>query len=99
MKKKLSSKQIKYLRGRAHHLNPVVIVGQYGVTESVLKEVETTLNHHELIKVQLRCDDQTELRELMERITDGVKATLVQVIGHKAVLYRPSSEKKIKFPA
>ena len=96
--KKLTSKQIKFLRGRAHHLNPVVTVGQYGVSESVLKELETTLNYHELIKVQLRCDDQTELQDLMERITGSVKATLVQVIGHKAVLYRESREKKIKIP-
>lgn len=96
--KKLTSKQIKYLRGQAHHLNPVVIVGQYGVTEAVLREVETTLNHHELIKVQIRCDDQLELHDMMGRLTEGVKATLVQVIGHKAVLYRQSAEKKIKIP-
>ncbi len=96
--KKLSSKQISYLRGQAHHLNPVVIVGQYGVTEAVLKEMDTTLKHHELIKVQIRCDDQAELTETMARISGGVKATLVQVIGHKAVLYRASPEKKIKLP-
>ncbi|HYX37447.1 MAG TPA: ribosome assembly RNA-binding protein YhbY [Oligoflexus sp.] len=96
--KKLSSKQISYLRGQAHHLSPVVIVGQHGVTEAVLREVEITLKHHELIKVQIRCDDQTELHDMMDRLTDGVKATLVQVIGHKAVLYRQSQEKKIKIP-
>jgi RNA-binding protein len=96
--KKLTSKQIKYLRGQAHHLNPVVIVGQFGVTEAVLREVETTLNYHELIKVQIRCDDQMELHDMMDRLTDGVKATLVQVIGHKAILYRQSAEKKIKIP-
>src|SRR6478736_1340591 len=96
--KKLTSKQISYLRGQAHHLNPVVIVGQHGVTEAVIREMETTLNHHELIKVQVRCDDQAELLGLMERITDGVKATLVQVIGHKAVLYRQSKDKKFTLP-
>jgi len=96
--KKLSSKQIKYLRGQAHHLNPVVIVGQHGVTEAVVRELETTLKHHELIKVQIRCDDQLELHDMMGRLTVSVKATLVQVIGHKAVLYRQGPEKKIKIP-
>lgn len=96
--KKLTSKQIKYLRGKAHHLNPVVIVGQHGVTEAVMREVETTLNFHELIKVQIRCDGQDEMGEMMDRLTESLKATLVQVIGHKAVLYRPSAEKKISIP-
>ena len=98
MKKKLTSKQIKFLRGKAHHLNPVVTVGQLGISESVLKEVDTTLKHHELIKIKLRCDDQTELAALMESLTSSVKASLVQVIGHMAVLYRASPEKKIPIP-
>lgn len=96
--KPLSSKQIKYLRGLAHHLNPVVMIGQYGVTDGVLKEMEQTLKHHELIKVNLRCDDQSELQDLLLRVRESVKATLVQVIGHKAVFYRPSPEKKIRIP-
>ena len=96
--KKLSSKQIKFLRGKAHHLNPVVTIGQLGVSESVVREVDATLKHHELIKIKLRCDDQAELAELMTNLTASVKANLVQVIGHMAVLYRPSPEKKILIP-
>ncbi|MCX6130620.1 MAG: ribosome assembly RNA-binding protein YhbY [Proteobacteria bacterium] len=96
--KKLSSKQIKFLRGQAHHLNPVVTVGQNGMSENVLKEVDTTLKHHELIKIKLRCDDQTELAGLVATLSSSIKASLVQVIGHMAVLYRPSPEKKIHIP-
>ncbi len=96
--KKPSSKQIKYLRGLAHKLNPVVMTGQHGVTEAVIREIETTLNYHELIKIRLRCDDQSELLDLLSRITENVKAVLVQVIGHTAVLYRPSTERKIALP-
>ncbi len=97
--KKLSSKQIQFLRGRAHKLSPVVTVGQHGVTEPVLRELELTIRHHELIKVKLRCDNQTELLDLIGSITENVKAVLVQVIGHIAVFYRPSPEGKIVVPA
>ena len=97
--KKLSSKQIAFLRGQAHKLNPVVTIGQHGVTAPVLREIELTIGHHELIKVKLRCDDQTELLDLVKGITENVKAVLVQVIGHTAVFYRPSPECKIVVPA
>ena len=96
--KKPSSKQIKYLRGLAHKLNPVVMTGQHGVTAAVLREMESTLAHHELIKVRIQCDDQTELLDLLLRITENVKAVLVQVIGHTAVFYRSSPERKISLP-
>jgi RNA-binding protein len=96
--KKLSSKQIKFLRGRAHHLNPVVMTGQHGVTDAVIREIEATLNHHELIKVKIRCEGQSELLDLLRRITEYVQAVLVQVIGHTAVFYRRSIEHKIQLP-
>ncbi len=96
--KKPSSKQIKFLRGLAHKLNPVVMTGQHGVTAAVIKEIEATLNYHELIKIRLRCDDQAELLDLLQNITENVKAVLVQVIGHTAILYRPSPERKILLP-
>lgn len=95
---KLTSKQIQFLRGRAHKLNPVVTAGQNGITEAVLREVEATLKHHELIKIKLRCNDQSELLDLLRGITENVKAVLVQVIGHTAVFYRPSPERKIAVP-
>lgn len=97
--KKLSGKQVSFLRGKAHHLNPVVMTGQHGVTEAVLREIEGTLDHHELIKIRIRCGDQSELLDLLQRITENVRAALVQVIGHTAVLYRPSVQRKIQLPA
>jgi RNA-binding protein len=74
------------------------MTGQHGVTEAVLREIETTLNYHELIKIRLRCEDQNELLDLIARITENVKAVLVQVIGHTALFYRPSPERKIVLP-
>ncbi len=98
MAKFLSSKQISFLRGLAHKLDPVVTVGNAGVTEGVVKELEFTLKTFELVKVKLRCDDQESLQGLVEDITSSVKATKVQVIGHTAIFYRRSKEPKIAVP-
>ena len=98
MSKALSSKQISYLRGLAHKLDPVVTIGNAGVTEGVVKELEFTLKTFELIKVKLRVDDQEELQAVMADVTSSVKATKVQVIGHTAIFYRRSKEPKIRVP-
>lgn len=98
MAKALSSKQISYLRGLAHKLDPLVTVGNAGVTEAVLKELEFTLKTFELVKVKLRCDDQESLQGLVTDISSGIKATKVQVIGHTAIFYRRSKEPKIAVP-
>jgi len=96
--KTLSSKQISYLRGLAHKLDPVVTVGNAGVTEGVIKELEFTLKTFELIKVKVRCDDQESLQEVVANLSESVKATKVQVIGHTAIFYRRSKEPKIAVP-
>jgi RNA-binding protein len=98
MAKFLSSKQISYLRGLAHKLDPVVTVGNAGVTEGVVKELDFTLKTFELVKVKVRCDDQESLAEVVDGLSASVKATKVQVIGHTAIFYRRSKEPKIAVP-
>lgn len=98
MKIILNSKQISFLRGLAHKLDPVVTVGNNGVSEGVIKELEFTLKTFELIKIKLRCDDQDELLALVEDVTTAVKASKVQVIGHTLILFRRSAEPKIAVP-
>ncbi|HID00207.1 MAG TPA: YhbY family RNA-binding protein, partial [Piscirickettsiaceae bacterium] len=49
----LSMQQKKYLRGIAHHLKPVIIIGQYGLSEGLMNELNSTLDHHELIKIKI----------------------------------------------
>ena len=49
----LNKKQIQHLKSLAHHLNPVVMIGNNGLTEGVLAEAELALTHHELIKVKI----------------------------------------------
>ena len=94
----LNNKQKKYLKGLAHPLNPVVMIGHNGISEAVLKEINTTLEAHELIKIKIRCDDQEQFKPLVDEITDKVRASLVQVLGHTVVLFRTAKEPKIKLP-
>lgn len=94
----LNQKQIKHLKGLAHHLDPVVTVGKNGFTESVANEVEITLSSHELIKVRISADDRSGLYEVANKIAEESKANLVQVIGHIAVLYRIGEEPVIRLP-
>lgn len=95
----LKPKQRKFLKGLAHHLNPVAFVGNNGVSIAVLKEIDRDLKDHELIKVRVSCDDQAGLIELRDQIMQDTNAELVQTIGHIVVLYRPAGEPKIKLPA
>lgn len=88
---KLSTKQIAHLRGLAHSLNPVVMLGNNGLTENVLKEIELNLNAHELIKVQVAGDDRDARKAIYEEIATKTGAIAVHHIGKQLVYYRPSN--------
>lgn len=86
------------LEKAAHTLEPVVIVGQNGVTPSLEVKVAESLESHELIKVRFN-EFKEEKRELAEEIAQKTDATLVRIIGNVAILYKESedSEKRRKF--
>ncbi len=90
----LNDEQRRALRGKAHKLKPVVLLGKAGLTEPVLAEVNSALDFHELIKVKVRDDDREQRRETITALVSRCGAELIQVIGQIAVLYRPSPEKK-----
>ncbi|ADN77084.1 protein of unknown function UPF0044 [Ferrimonas balearica DSM 9799] len=94
----LTNKQKQYLKGLAHSLRPVVLLGANGLTEGVLAEIEQALDHHELIKVKAATEDREMKRAIMDAIARETGATEVQVIGHIQVLYRPSKQPKIELP-
>lgn len=96
--KQLSKPQIKFLRGLAHDLKPVVMVGANGVSESVLEEINNALDHHELIKIKVRAEEREEKVEMIEQICKQAKAEKIQVIGHSLSIYRQSPNKKIELP-
>lgn len=94
----LSTKQKQYLKGLAHHLNPVVMLGGNGLTEGVLAEIDNALSHHELIKVKVSGADRETKQLIIDAIVRETQAEAVQTIGHVVVLYRESEEKKITLP-
>jgi RNA-binding protein len=94
----LNKKQIQYLKGVAHSLKPIVLLGSNGLTEAVVAEIDYALNHHELIKVKIPTDDRETKGLIVEAICRETKATKVQVIGKTLVIYRESPEKKIRIP-
>ncbi|MUK63463.1 ribosome assembly RNA-binding protein YhbY [Aliivibrio fischeri] len=94
----LSTKQKQYLKGLAHNLKPVVLMGANGLTEAVVAEIEIALNHHELIKVKIASEDRDTKQLIVEAIIRETEAEKVQVIGKTLVLYRPSEDRKIEIP-
>lgn len=92
MADKLTTREILELKARAHHLNPVVMVGQHGLTESVIKETDAALTAHELIKVRVLGDDRSERIAICEALCEAVDAQLVQHIGKLLVLWRENTE-------
>ncbi len=94
----LTSRQNKFLRGLAHELSPVVQIGQHGVSEAAVKEINRCLADHELIKIRVACDDQEAFRALLEEVETLCGASTVQAIGHTVVLYRPAKKPKIALP-
>ncbi|MBN6710694.1 ribosome assembly RNA-binding protein YhbY [Haemophilus haemoglobinophilus] len=94
----LSTKQKQFLKGLAHHLSPVVMLGANGLTEGVLAEIDNALNHHELIKVKISGAERETKQLIIDAIVRETQANAVQTIGHIIVLYRPSDEPKIQLP-
>lgn len=94
----LSTKQKQHLKGLAHGLKPVVLMGANGLTEAVLAEIEIALNHHELIKVKIASEDRETKNLIVEAIVRETGAENVQVIGKTLVLYKQSDDRKIELP-
>jgi len=81
MEKKLSSVQKKALRKKGYSLKPVVMIGQHGLTDAVLAEIDTALNAHELIKVRIRGADKNKRTEQFTKIEHQLNAEVVHQIG------------------
>ena len=99
----LSESQKKFLRGLGHALKPLVTIGEAGLSNSVLSEFESTLDHHELMKIRVRVGDRAARDEIISKLCSDSSATLVQRIGNVALLYRPNlnkkAEKRVRLPS
>jgi len=85
--------QRRHLRGLAHGLQPVVMIGKDGLSDAVVAKTEAELVAHELIKVRFG-DWKDEKRELLDELAARTRAELVGVVGHVGILFRQNREPK-----
>ena len=90
--KELTPAERQALRARAHQLDPVVMIGQAGLTPAVLREIDLALKSHELIKIRVLGDDRRRRRSLLPEICAALTAHPVQRVGKVLVLYRERPE-------
>jgi RNA-binding protein len=91
----LSNAQKRYLRGLAHDLKPIVMVGAKGVTPSLQAELGLALEQHELVKIRVAAEDRDARDACIASLAEGSDAALVGRVGHTAVLYRRSADKPL----
>lgn len=85
----LSITQRLELKGRAHALKPVVVIGNAGLTPAVLDEIERSLKSHDLMKIRVMNDDRDVRETMLQEICETLKAAPVQHIGKILVVFRP----------
>ena len=90
----ISNQHRRWLKQQAHHLKPVVQLGQHGLSEAVLAEIELALDHHELIKVRVNGGDRDERDAEVTAIAARTSADLVQRIGNVAIYFRANPKRK-----
>jgi RNA-binding protein len=80
-------------RAQAHHLDPVVMIGNDGLTPGVKKEIDAALNAHGLIKIRVLGDDRAQREEMFQSLANDLGAAPIQHIGKLLVLWRPKPAK------
>ncbi|MDC0456302.1 YhbY family RNA-binding protein [Alphaproteobacteria bacterium] len=89
MKKNISNIKKKELRKRAYSLKPFVMIGQHGLTDAVLAEIDGALHAHDLIKIRIRGGDKNKRKEQCLQIEQRLNTEVIHQIGFITVLYRP----------
>lgn len=80
------------LKANAHHLRPVVMLGNKGLTPAVIEETNIALLSHELIKVKINGAEKADRQLIAAEICDTLQAELVQLIGNTAIIYRKNED-------
>ena len=94
----LTSKQVSYLKSLSHKLKPDVIIGNKGLTDSVSKEIETNLDAHELIKIQIKEASKVKRNLLLDSLCEKIRAERVNHIGRQFVIFKATQKSKITLP-
>lgn len=91
----LTNEQLKHLRKLAHNLDPVIWIGQKGLSDNVIVELDSALNHHELIKIRIRAVERNSRNQIAADVTQRTNAIIVQKIGNTITLYRRNTDKPL----
>lgn len=94
----LSSKHISHLRALGHGLSPVVMIGNHGLSEKVLHEIDVSLKAHELIKIRIHGDDRALRTQMLDEICAKTGSVAVHHIGKLLLVYRAADKPRIVFP-
>jgi RNA-binding protein len=90
----LTGKQKRFLRSKAHHLDPIFQVGKGGVNENMIKQIKDALEARELFKISVLQNCEEDKTSVAQQLANGADAELVQIIGKTIVLYKESTENK-----
>ncbi len=90
----MNKEQLLNLRKQAHHLKPVILIGQKGLTEAVINEIDLALKAHECIKIKISGVEKPERQTINNQILSSVNAHLIDTIGHVLVIYRKNEQSK-----
>ena len=89
----ITGKQRSFLKGLANELDPLVMIGKSGITDNIIKEIDTCLENQELVKIKLQEGADLNPKTAANQIAETIHAEFVQAIGRKFVLYRYSETK------
>jgi len=82
----------KILRGLGHKIKPIVTIGSLGLSESLINEYESSINHHELIKIRFRDHDRSTKDNVLDQLCKRTRSQLVSKIGNIALMYRENKK-------
>lgn len=85
--------QLKQLKKNAHHLKPVILIGQKGLSEAVILEIDHALKAHELIKIKISGWEKLDREQMLSSICSELKAEFIQSVGHMITIFRKNHDK------
>jgi RNA-binding protein len=91
----MNNHQKKFLRSLLHERNVIIWIGQKGLTDAVLKEIDQALNHHELVKIKIRNGDKDERSKIIEEICSQSASINIQIKGSIAAIYRANTDNPV----
>lgn len=96
----MTSKQRAYLRGLAHHIDPIFQIGKGGISDNLINQLSDALEARELIKISVLDNAPDVAKSFGSCVAEATHSELVQVIGNKITLYRPrKKDSKIVLPS